>query len=321
MGALSVVERMRQGLHPDAEAFLREREGRTPLHAVGAKAARAHHRRNALPTGEPEPVGAVEDVVVRSEGHGVGIRVYTPEGSGPFPVLVWAHGGGFVLGDVETEDPLGRALTNATDCLVASVDYRLAPEHPFPAALRDVYAVTEWANEASAEHGGDPDRIAVGGCSAGGTLAAATALLARDRGGPSIDYQTLCYPAVGYDETFPSHEEYDGLFLTAEERDWVAEQYLADPIHGYNPYAYPLQASDLADLPPATVVTAGFDPLLDACEAYADGLADAGVPVTRHHYDDMIHSFLGRLDDPEWKRAREAVADVGADLAAGLGER
>mgnify|MGYP000386248102 CR=1 FL=1 len=301
-------------LHPDAAQFLRERQDRPGLHEVGAKAARRQHRQSAAATDDPEPVGSVEDVVVRSDGHGVGVRLYVPEGPGPFPTLVWAHGGGFVLGDIETEDPVGRALTNATDCLVASVDYRLAPEHKFPAALRDVYAVTEWASEEAGAYGGDPDRIAVGGASAGGSLAAATSLLARDRDGPAIDYQVLGYPAVSYDEEFPSNREYDGMFLEAEEREWVTDQYLPDPIHGYNPYAYPLKASDLGDLPPATVLTAGFDPLQDACKAYADRLADAGVDVTHRHFDDMIHSFLGRVGDPDWERAREAHAAIGDDL-------
>ena len=145
-------------LHPDAAQFLRDRQDRSGLHEIGAKAARRQQRQGAGSGDDPEPVGSVEDVVVRSDGHGVGVRLYVPEGSGPFPTLVWAHGGGFVLGDIETEDPVGRALTNATDCLVASVDYRLAPEHKFPAALRDVYAVTEWASEEIGAYGGDPDR-------------------------------------------------------------------------------------------------------------------------------------------------------------------
>ena len=153
------------------------------------------------------------------------------------------------------------------------------------------------------------------GSVAGGSLAASTTLLARDRDGPAIGYQVLGYPAVSYDREFPSHEAYDGLFLSAAEREWVTEQYLADPLHGYNPYAHPLRESDFGDLPPATIITAGFDPIQDACTAYADRLTAAGVEVTHRHYDDMIHSFLSRVGDPEWERTREAMAAIGDDLA------
>lgn len=305
-------------LHPDAEQFLELAKQGPDLHTLSPPEARAFQREMSLPSGEPEAVGAVHDTVVRGDGHGIPLRVYVPEGEGPFPTLVWAHGGGFVIGDVDTEDPVGRALANAAGCVVVSVDYRLAPEHPFPAALHDVYDATAWAAESVDRFGGDPDRLAVGGASAGGNLATGVARLARDRDGPAIDYQVLVYPVTSYTEEFPSRAEYDGYFLTREAMDWFDECYFSDPLHGHNPYAYPLEASDHADLPPATVVTAGFDPLWDEGEAYADAMAEAGVPVEHRHYDDVIHAFFGRLQEPNWERARVAVADVADDLRANL---
>lgn len=305
--------------HPEARAFLEQAAQAPATHTRSPAEARAFQRSVSLPTGEPEPIADVEDSVIRGDGHGVPIRVYTPGDAGPYPLLVWAHGGGWVLGDVETEDPTGRALANAADCVVASVDYRLAPEHPFPAGLRDVYAVLEWAAEEAAAVGGDPDRLAVGGASAGGTLAAGATLLCRERDRPSIDYQVLVYPVTSYTREFPSYDEYDGYFLTRAGLEWNVEQYLPDPLHGHNPLAFPLEAGQLRDLPPATVVTAGFDMLKDEGEAYATALADAAVEVTHRHYGDTIHTFFGKLQDPAWERAREAVGEVGSDLQSALG--
>lgn len=305
--------------HPRAQEFL-DRVAQSPAsHTRSPVDARATHRRTARPTGDPEPVDRVVDTVVRGDGHGIPVRLYIPAGDDPLPVLVWAHGGGWVLGDIDTEDPTGRALANAANCVVASVDYRLAPEHPFPAGLRDVSAVLEWAASEADDVGGDPDRLAVGGASAGGTLAAGSTLLARDRDGPSIGYQVLVYPVTSYSEEFPSYETYDGYFLSRAGLAWNDKQYLADPLHGYNPLAFPLEAGDLRDLPPATVVTAGFDMVRDEGEAYAERLEESGVAVTYRHYPDMVHTFFGKLQDPAWERAREAVEAVGGDLQAALG--
>lgn len=301
--------------HPDARAFLDERSGGPPMEELAVEDLRG----GPLPTGEPESVAAVEDVVVRANGHGIPVRLYTPGGKGPSPILVWAHGGGSILGSIESEDPTARALANATDCVVASIEYRLAPEHPFPAALYDFLAVVEWAAESADRYGADPDRIVVGGESAGGKLAASSAHYLRDHGGPDVDYQVLVYPSVSYSEEFASYEEYDGYLLTRENMAWFNELYLDDPIHGHNPYAFALEDDYFGDLPPATLVTAGFDPLQDPCRAYGDELRDAGVPVTHHHYPDMIHTFFGNLQNPEWERAREAVADVGDDVTGFFG--
>lgn len=305
-------------LHPDARAYLEQIEDAPDLHTFSPERAREFSREMSIPSGEPEPVAEVQDVVVRGEGHGLPVRVYVPEGGGPFPTLVWAHGGGWVIGDLETVDSTGRALANAAGCVVASVDYRLAPEHPFPAAQRDVYDATEWAAGNIDAFGGDPDRLAVGGDSAGGTLAAAATLMAREFDGPSIDYQVLVYPPVNFSREFESYETFADSFLGTDVMDWFNGSYLPDPLHGHNPFAFPLEAADLSGLPGATVLTVGYDPLKDEGRAYADELADAGVEVRHRHYEDVIHGFFGMLQEPEWERAREAVADVGEDLQAHL---
>ena len=296
--------------HPDAQSFMDERSDAPPLQDISLGMLRSQ----GAPSGAVESVEETTDVVVRSNGASIPVRLYTPAGEGPFPVLVWAHGGGSILGDIESEDPTARALTNATGCIVASIEYRLAPEHPFPAAFRDFLAVTEWVHDIADEHVDYSGDLLTGGASAGGKLAAATAHYIRDHGGPEIAYQVLIYPSVNYSNDFPSSDEYDGYFLTNETISWLHEQYLDDPIHGYNPYAFPLEDEDFSDLPPATIVTAGFDPLQDACIAYADALAGAGVSVSHHHYEDMIHAFFSKVADPKWDRAHEAMADVGNDI-------
>lgn len=309
---------MSDELHPDAEELLSvmDEQDVPDFHTLAPTEARELQRSVSLPSPgyEPEAVETVTDIVVRGQGHGVPVKAYVPLGGPSGGTLVWAHGGGFVLGDVETEDSTARAVANASGCVVLSVDYRLAPEHPFPAALEDVAAVATWANERADEVGGDPDRVAVGGSSAGGTLAAAAALVGRDRAEPAIDAQVLVYPSVNYGRHFESLSTYDGYFLTREEMEWFVECYLDRDLHGRNPYAFPLQADDFGGLPPAVVLTAGRDPLRDEGRAYADALADAGVDVTHHEYDDVIHAFFGMLDEPDWERAREAVDDVGAFL-------
>jgi len=303
-------------LHPDARTYLEQSAEAPALHSLGPAAAREFTREMSIPSGDPEPVAEVHDRVVRGEGHGIPVRIYVPEGPGPFPTFVWVHGGGFVIGDLETADATGRALANAAECVVVSVDYRLAPEHPFPAPQRDAYDATVWAAENAGRFGGDPDRLVVGGDSAGGTLAAAVTLLARERGGPKVDYQVLVYPAVNYSRAFASLDEFADSFLGTDVMEWFDECYLPDPLCGYNPFAYPLEADDFSGLPDATVLTAGYDPLRDEGRAYAEALADAGADVESHHYEDVIHGFIGMLQEPEWERSREAIADIGADVAA-----
>ncbi|NHN59448.1 MULTISPECIES: alpha/beta hydrolase [Halorussus] len=262
-----------------------------------------------------EEVAAVTDRTIPGPGGELPIRVYEPDGEGPHPVLVYFHGGGWVVGSIETHDGLCRRLTNAAGCAVVSVDYRLAPEHPFPAATEDAVAAVEWVAERGDEVGVDGDRLAVGGDSAGGNLAAVAALVARDRGGPDIARQVLVYPATSPSDDWPSTEENaEGYLLTRSEMEWFADQLFESPLDARNPYAFPLQACDHAGLPPATVVTAGFDPIRDEGAAYAEALADAGVDVTHRDYEGMIHGFIGMLEEPSVDRAHEAVDAIGADL-------
>jgi len=243
------------------------------------------------------------------------VRVYYPEADGPHPTLVYFHGGGYVLGSLETHDALCRALTNAAECAVVSVDYRLAPEHRFPAAVEDAYFAVEWV----ANHGEsvdlDPTRIAVGGDSAGGNLSAAVTLVSKDRGGPDLAHQTLIYPAVDSPVTgeYDSYEENaEGYFLEREGMEWFLEQYVDDEIHLRNEYFAPILA-DLSGVPPASVVTAGFDPLRDEGQAYAAKLEAAGVEVHTHHFEDMIHGFANMVDMVD--AAGEAVDALAAELA------
>ena len=299
--------------HPDIEAVVSEVP---PLHQLSIEQARKGYADFLSVKQDLGELADVRDSVVPGpDGNNVPIRVYTPEGEGPFPVLVWMHGGGFLLGDVESYDPVCRVLADELDCVVVSPDYRLAPEHKFPAGLRDCYEVVEWAASRMEILNGDPDRLMVGGDSAGGNLAAAVSLMARDKGGPDIDYQVLVYPTTTFSYEFADEPSGDGnYFITEPDLQWSWDNYLQNEIDGMSPYASPLQANDLSDLPPATVLTAEFDPLKDEGIEYAERLADAGVPVEHSHYDEMVHSFFTNVAEPRVEQAWDAMAEIGAHL-------
>ncbi|HEY5347634.1 MAG TPA: alpha/beta hydrolase, partial [Rhizomicrobium sp.] len=282
---------------------------------LGPKAARAAMR-SSIFRSHDDPMGKTEDRRIPGPGGEIGIRIYTPLNApeGPLPGLVFFHGGGFVLGDLDTHDGLCRALCNESGCRTVSVDYRLAPEHPFPAAVEDSWAATQWVAQNAASLGIDAARLAVGGDSAGGNLAAVVAQLANG-GGPKLVYQLLIYPVAQMasdGETASMRENAKGYFLERESMDWYTRCYAPDPEHRGDPRLSPLLCKDLAGLPPAYVVTAGYDPLHDEGRDYADALAKAGVPVTYVNYPGMIHgffSFRGYIP-----KAREAVAAAGASL-------
>ena len=311
-------------LHPEMRAVLDGMAGLdlTPFDRHGPRGTRHLVARLRRPSGEPT-VGRVTDRTVPGyETRGgdrrdaVPVRVYRPEGDGPHPTVVYFHGGGFVFGDLDTHDDICRHVCTGAEAVVVAVDYRRAPEHPFPAAVEDSYAATEWVAANPGEVGGT-GQVAVMGDSAGGTLATVVSLLARDRDGPDIAHQTLVYPAVEPGRDRPSWDENLGAgYLTAADFDWFGACYYGSDLHDANPYAYPMAAASHADLPPATVVTAGFDPLRDEGTAYADALADAGVPVTHHNYDDVVHGFFGMLAEPSLDRAHEAMGDVTGALRA-----
>lgn len=309
-------------LHPQVEEFLHDlsADGVPPLYRQSLAEARETYRNVCVPETPPRGVGDVADRTVPAPAGDVPVRVYTPEPEGPHPVVVFFHGGGWLLGSVETHDALCRALTAESDCVVVSVEYRRAPENRFPVALEDCYAATTWVADNAAAVDGDPSALAVAGDSAGGTLAAGVALLARDRGGPSLDYQVLAYPATDYRFDTASYEENaQGYFLTRRDMERFWEGYLRDESDGRHPYASPLRVADASGLPPALVVTCGFDPLRDDGRSYADRLADAGVPVTHSEYEDMIHGFLTMLGDPEFDRAHEGVSEVAVGLREQFG--
>jgi acetyl esterase len=226
---------------------------------------------------------------------------------------VFFHGGGFVVGDIDTHDATCRGLAKAAHCIVVSVDYRLAPEHPFPAAPEDCYAATVWVADNAASLGGDGARLAVGGDSAGGNLAAVVALMARDRGGPALAHQLLIYPVIDHNFDTASYVENGrGYLLSREMMMWFWGLYLEDASDGSNPYASPIRAEDLSGLAAATIISAEFDPLRDEGEAYARRLGDADVAVTARRYDGMVHGFFAMTAVLD--RAREAVAFAAAEL-------
>ncbi|OBB42821.1 MULTISPECIES: alpha/beta hydrolase [unclassified Mycobacterium] len=263
--------------------------GFPPVHTMTGAQARATIRSRFVPPAQPEAVGSVDDVTVAGD---VPVRIYRPVSDVPVPVVVYAHGGGFVFCDLDSHDGLCRNLANLLSAVVISVDYRLAPESRWPAATEDVYAATRWAAEHAAEFGGDPDRLAVAGDSAGGNLAAVTTLMARDRGGPALSAQLLIYPMIAADFETESYRRYGkGFYNPRPALQWYWDQYAPSPADRTHPYASPLQAR-LDGLPPAVVVIAGHDPLRDEGVAYADALEAAGVPVARCTFEGGIHGFM-----------------------------
>ncbi|MBU3062825.1 alpha/beta hydrolase [Nocardia sp. NEAU-G5] len=259
---------------------------------------------------EPIPVAVVENRVVPGPDHaaGVPVRIYTPlDAVGPLPVVMFCHGGGFVICNLDSHDQFCREMANTTGALVVSVDYRRAPEHRFPAAAHDAYAVLTWIAAHASEFGGDPARLAVAGDSAGGNLATVCALLNRDHNGPALALQLLLYPFLDPTRSSDSYRENaQGYFVTDDHLRWYWEQYLgdADPA---DPHAAPAHA-DLTGLPPAYIVTGEYDPLRDEGEAYGRALTAAGVKAEIHRYDGMFHGFMTMSDFlPDARRADAAA--------------
>lgn len=245
------------------------------------------------------PVANVYDRLLPLAGRTIPVRVYVPEmdTSTPQPALVFYHGGGWVTGSIESHDPVCRFLCNAAACVVISVEYRLAPEHKFPAAVWDAYDAAQWIAVHADEFAVDPARIAVGGDSAGGNLAAVTCLIAKERNSPDIAFQLLIYPSTGYAEAPPSiRENAEGYMLTGEMMTWFRNHYLNSSEELLHPYFAPVLAEDLGDLPPAFIATAEFDPLRDVGKMYADKLQSSGVPVAFKNYEGLIHGFANFAD-------------------------
>ncbi len=284
--------------------------GLPPLEQMTVEQARESIRQRTPALGPVQEVKAVEEHHVPVAGGAIGVRLYRPSDTRPLPALVFYHGGGWVIGDLYTHDGICRAIANAAGCVVASVDYRLAPERKYPAAFEDSYAALTWLAGHAPTLGVDSARLAVGGDSAGGNLAAAVALAVRDRRGPRLVLQLLIYPATAHSfDTVSYRENGEGYMLTREGMKWFWNHYLARPEDGRQPYASPLLAKDLGGLATALVITAEYDPLRDEGEAYAKRLAEAGVPVTNTRYPGLVHGFIRMINvlDPA-KRALDEVA-------------
>jgi acetyl esterase len=275
---------------------------------------------SALGGSGPE-VESVENMTVPGQDGPIPIRLYRPSGvspsGGPPPLLVWFHGGGWVIGDLDSADSTARELSAGAGVVVASVDYPLAPEHPYPAGPEAVIAATRWLAEHAAELQVDGTRVAVGGDSAGGNLAALTAIGLRDQGGPDLAFQLLVYPATDLLMSYPSvRENGEGYLLTASAIEWFVGHYLSNEADAKDPAVSPMYVDDLAGLPPALLITAEYDPLRDEGEAYAKRLEEAGSDVTLSRYDGQIHGFFGMT--PTLDGSRQAVAEATAALKVAL---
>lgn len=310
-------------LHPQARALLDfiEARGIPPTHTLPPAEARAFYRdRRAATQPEAPQVAEVRALAAEGPNGAVPVRLYRPLGSSAgaaLPVLVYFHGGGWVIGDLDTHDVLCRSLSNGSGCAVASVDYRMGPEHRFPAAVNDVLAATRWVHRQAASLGLDAGRLAVGGDSAGGNLAAVAAIAARDAGDLPIAFQLLIYPATDQRRGHPSHEANgQGYLLTRDTMAYFHDHYIDDLRHDLDWRASPLLHADLSRLAPALVLTAGYDPLRDEGMAYAEALTAAGNRAAYVCFERQIHGFItmGKVLD----EADTAIALCCAELRRAL---
>jgi acetyl esterase len=295
--------------HPDLHQFMKAEEAVPDVPTIAEK--RAVWRDFCLSINRPVPASlVVENRQVAVNGTTLPIRVYRPNTAEILPVVGYIHGGGWVVGDLDTNDTVAWGLAEGTGAVVASIHYRLAPEHPYPAAFDDCYALVQWLSQNAGTFGGDGSRLALCGDSAGGNLSAAVCLAARDRGDPTIAAQALIFPVMGLDVNTPSYlENAEGFGLTREGMIFYLDAYLPDKSLA-DGYAMPLLADDLSNLPPALVHTAEFDPLRDEGKLYADRLAAAGNDVTYHLGKKMTHSFIrARFDGPAVAAEFQAIVD------------
>ncbi len=296
------------------------KSGQPPLETLSPAEARRLYARNAavldLP---PAPMASIEMRAVPGPAGPISIRLYSPPATGvPEPLLVFFHGGGWVIGSIETHDRTCRALAAQAACRVASVEYRLAPEHPFPAAVDDAFAAWRAIAGDAAAWGADERRIAIGGDSAGGSLTAAVCHLAKRAGAPAPRLQVLIYPSTDMSRDYPSHGRFgEGYLLTRDLRDWFGRHYLGSKSERADPRASPLRFGEFRGLPPAHIQTAGYDPIQDEGIAYAEALAAAGVAVEHRHYPGLVHGYLQLAGYA--KAARTALGDAASALRAAFG--
>ena len=313
-------------LHPQTQALLdlMIERGVPPTHTLTPAEARSFYReRRGFTQPAPPAVALLRELQADGPRGAVPLRLYRPMGSDAasvLPVLVYYHGGGWVIGDLDTHDTLCRELANGAGCAVVAVDYRMGPEHRFPAAVIDAIAATRWVHSHASELNLDPNRLAVGGDSAGGNLAAVVSIAARDAGDLPIAFQLLIYPATDQHRNTPSHTSNgQGYLLTTETMDYFTGHYIADPAHYQDWRASPLLHIDLTKLPPALVLTAGYDPLRDEGAAYAERLTAAGNRATYVCFERQIHGFItmGKVLD----EANAAVALCAVELKRALAMR
>ena len=286
-------------LHPQARALLNliKEKGLPPTHLLTpAEARHWYHQRRLVTQPEPPAVALVRELKAPGPAGAIALRLYRPSGSQAqqtLPVLVYFHGGGWTIGDLDSHDTLCRELANGSGCAVVAVDYRMGPEHRFPAAVDDALAATRWVRASASSLGLDADRLAVGGDSAGGNLAAVVAIAARDAGELPIAFQLLIYPATDMRRGAPSHTTNgEGYLLTRDTITYFHDHYIDDPRHDLDWRASPLVHTDLSRLPPAFVVTAGYDPLRDEGLQYAQALTQAGTKAALVCFERQIHGFI-----------------------------
>jgi acetyl esterase len=305
-------------IDPQVEGLLKELEalGRPPIYTLSVDDARTAAEDLTALAGDPVEVGNVRDITILVDGAEIGARVYTPEGTGPHPVVMFFHGGGWVICSLDTHDHLARAICRGAAAVVVSVDYRLAPEYRYPTAAYDCFAATKWVADNASPLNGDASRLAVCGDSAGGNLSAVVSQMARDAGGPAICFAALIYPAVDMTAKGGSLDDNaTGYFLETAGMEWFMGHYVTDEERAET-MASPLLHEDLSGLPPCFIATCEFDPLRDEGEAYASALKAAGCHVESKRYDGLIHAaanLTGVLD-----LGRQLVADVSSQLRTAL---
>lgn len=283
-------------LDNEASAFLSglQQNAEAPLESLSPEEARVVSTELfGSVCGKKKELHSVKDVAIQLKGREINVRIYSPEGRGPFPALVYFHGGGWVVGNLETHDQTCRELADKTPCVVVAVDYRLSPEYIFPAALSDCYESLVWVYEHADQLNINVKWLAVGGDSAGGNLATGVCMLARDRKGPQLCWQMLIYPVTNLSSfsTRSYEERGQGNFLTTSLMQWFRNHYIPEEKARYTSLASPLLSDNLTDLPPAWILTAEYDPLCEEGEAYALALHSAKVPTTCVRYNGMIHPF------------------------------
>lgn len=305
-------------LDPQVQGLLNEfaAMGGPPIHELSVEDARAVSEEMKAMSGEPIEVGSVRDITIPVDGAEIGARVYSPPGPGPHPVVMFFHGGGWVICSLDTHDNLAREICRDAEAVVVSVDYRMAPEHRYPTAAHDCFAATNWVADNAASLGADASRLAVCGDSAGGNLSAVVSQMARDGGGPTISYAALIYPAVDMTRKGGSLDENaSGYFLETDGMHWFMNHYITETERS-EAMASPLLHADLAGLPDCFIATCEYDPLRDEGEAYGDALRANGVHVESKRYDGLIHGAANMTGVLEG--GRRLVADVAAHLRKAL---